>query len=528
MNQNKKKNKIHGIRVQWNIFFGMFLITMLVLIILWACQVFFINAFYQRAKTAELKSTTNEVIANLEKEDNVKIFEQLILEGDINVKIINISDFENMYTGGSGIVSATRDIGDYEILQLYESAKENGGSVSKYYTYDRHKDSFIATSGSNISIDVHGFYESEDDFESFQNDNKKIIGVEFFRGKGNPFFRNPRYVDDFLYAKLANLSDGTEVMVISDVQVTPLDSTVNILKAQLRVTSLIALFFSLIISYIVARRISRPIEKINTSALELSRGNYDTEFSGKGYTEIEQLSDTLNFTAKELKKVEQFRNEILANVSHDLRTPLTMIAGYAEVMRDIPGENTPENVQVIIDETKRLTNFVNDILDQSKLKSGIEELNIENVNITELLRGLKNRYYELSKNTSLEINLEADRDVLVKCDEKKVSQALYNLLDNAVNYTGDDNKVKIKQIINNKTVRIEITDTGKGIPKEKLPYIWDRYYRGETNHKRGKIGSGIGLSIVKSVFEAHRLKYGVESAQNKGSTFWVEFQIVYS
>ena len=351
------------------------------------------------------------------------------------------------------------------------------------------------------------------------------IGVQFFGVKPMLFMHNARYVNDFLYAKLVTLDDGTEYMVISDVQVTPLDSTIKILKTQLEVTSIIALLFTLVISYAIARNISRPIVQLNASALELARGKFDTVFSGKGYREIEQLSDTLNYTASELGRVEKFRRELLANVSHDLRTPLTMIGGYAEMMRDIPGENTPENLQVIMDETHRLTEFVNDILDLSKLQSGMEHLEPETVNLTELLESIRTRYVSLTKNDEYHIELQAEEEVSVRCDENKISQALYNLMDNAVNHTGADKTVILRQKVSERSVRLEISDSGDGIPPDELPYIWDRYYRAEGAHKRSVVGSGIGLSIVKSIFEAHKLLYGVESTAG-GTTFWVEFKRV--
>ncbi len=512
--------KVKGIRLQWRIFISMFVVAMVILLILWGCQVLFIGSFYQHAKTVELKAATNEVIANLESDQSEAIFDRIIRQGDINIRIKNMSDFENdVYTGGDSLISATHDIGDFEILRLYELAIENGGEISQYYTYDKNNQMFLSFPP-----------ERENRVPKPQNDadtvvdGKREIGVQFFKGRPGMFFRNDRYVDDFLYAKVVKMSDGNEIMVISDVQVTPLDSTVTILKTQLSFTSFVALIFTLVLSYFISKSISKPIEKLNRSALKLAQGDFKTKFSGNGYREIEQLSDTLNYTAGELGKAEQFRNELLANVSHDLRTPLTMIGGYAEVMRDIPGENTPENVQVIIDETHRLTDFVNDMLDLSKLKSGIEEIKKEPVNITKLLESISERYLNLTKNDGYVVEMQADKDIRVMCDEAKITQAFYNLMDNAVNHTGEDKKVVIRQIENTRKVRIEISDTGEGIPAEQLPYIWDRYYRVDANHKRSLVGSGgIGLSIVKYVFELHNLKYGVESNDRIGTTFWVEF-----
>ncbi len=538
MKRNKKNDKkcseatehgeqaLGGMRIRWKIFFSFFTVAMLILIVLWTCQVLLISSFYQYVKTGELKQATDEVIRHLDSDDSEDIFDRIILQGDINVRIISLSDLQSVYTGGDGVISATHDIGDFEILRLYDQAKENGGEISRYYTYDRQNDDFLNSPAPENESD-----SSTDESESSERGDtergthgRREIGVQFFPGRPG-FFRNDRYVDDFLYAKLATLADGTELMVISDVQVTPLDSTVAILKGQLEVTSVLALVFSLIVSLFVSRNISRPIVKLNDAALELAQGKFDTRFSAKGFREIEQLSDTLNYTAKELGRANEFQRELLANVSHDLRTPLTMIGGYAEVMRDIPGENTPENVQVIIDETKRLTAFVNNILDLSKLQSGFEQVKYETICVTDMLESIRNRYFHLTKNDGYTIEIQADEDAYVRCDEQKLSQAFYNLMDNAVNHTGDNKTVVIRQILTEQKVRIEISDSGSGIAPEELPYIWDRYYRaGSNGHKRAVVGSGIGLSIVKSVFELHKLRYGVESEIGKGTTFWVEFE----
>ena len=155
---------------------------------------------------------------------------------------------------------------------------------------------------------------------------------------------------------------------------------------------------------------------------------------GKGYLEIEELSNTLNYAAKELSKVESLRRELIANMSHDLRTPLTMISGYGEVMRDIPGENTAENVQIIIDETKRLTNLVNDMLDLSKLQAGAQEINSSSFNITEEIEHIIARYDKLLTNKDFTIQFQYDKPVFVKADIIKINQVIYNLINNAINY----------------------------------------------------------------------------------------------
>ena len=212
-------------------------------------------------------------------------------------------------------------------------------------------------------------------------------------------------------------------------------------------------------------------------------------------------------------------------MSHDLRTPLTMISGYGEVMRDIPGENTAENVQIIIDETKRLTNLVNDMLDLSKLQAGAQEINSSSFNITEEIEHIIARYDKLLTNKDFTIQFQYDKPVFVKADIIKINQVIYNLINNAINYCGDDHKIYVRQLIEKDRVRIEVMDHGDGIEKEQLPYIWERYYKVDKTHVRSKIGSGLGLSIVKAILELHKAEYGVISKRGQGTTFWFKLPL---
>jgi signal transduction histidine kinase len=321
------------------------------------------------------------------------------------------------------------------------------------------------------------------------------------------------------------LKDGRTISLTFYAMITPVDSTVTTLQLQLLIITVIMILAAVLLAVIISKRIAKPIEQINLSAKALARGDYDTEFRGTGYLEIEELSDTLNTAAEELSKVERLRRELIANVSHDLRTPLTFIYSYAEMMHDFPDEVTPEQSQIIMDEAKRLNALVSDMLDISLLEAGAVKLNKEWYNLTESLRDTINRMNELFKKEGYRVEFEYAEDVLVLADEVKITQAVYNLLLNAINHSGVDKGVLVRQIKQAGCVRIEVTDRGPGIKSSDLPHIWERYFKVDHKHKRPMLGTGLGLSIVRKVIDLHGGGCGVESEEGKGSTFWFELEL---
>ena len=323
-----------------------------------------------------------------------------------------------------------------------------------------------------------------------------------------------------LFTGNITLNDGSEALLLIGSMISPVDATVETLRTQLICISIIMVLSCALLAILISRNISKPIVKINKSAKELAHGNYQVYFEESGYREVSELAATLNYAAKELSTVENLRKELIANVSHDLRTPLTMITAYSEIMRDLPGENTSENVQVIIDETTRLTALVNDMLDLSKIQAGSDSIKTEEFNLTESINTILMRYAKLVENDGYHIDFLYDDDVFIEADEMKMSQVIYNLINNAINYTGENKRVTIEQPVRDDLVTISITDTGKGIAKEEIPYIWERYYKVDKTHKRSAVGTGLGLSIVKGILEMHHAKYGVKSELGKGSTFY--------
>ncbi|MGN1346619.1 MAG: ATP-binding protein [Eubacteriales bacterium] len=333
--------------------------------------------------------------------------------------------------------------------------------------------------------------------------------------------------ENVIYVKLIPM-ESTELLFLLNTELLPLESTVETLRVQLILISGILFAAAVVLALFLSSRLSKPIRKMSEEASKLALGNYNVNFDGGNCTETVTLSTTLNRAAYELSKLDKMQKDLIANVSHDLRTPLTMIAGYTEAMRDLPGEATPENMQIVIDETNRLTSLVNDMLEVSRYQGGTQTLKVTRFNFTEVIRTTLERYGKLREKDGYTIRFEADRDVFVEADEGRILQVVYNLINNAVNYTGEDKTVLIRQTVQNEDgeekVLTEVIDTGIGIPEEDLPLVWERYYKVNDFHKRANMGTGLGLSIVKNILLLHGAEFGVNSRPGAGSNFWFKLK----
>lgn len=461
----KKARKPMRLGFQIALGFGVFILIIAVL--LWVFQIALLGPFYRAIKTAEVKRTAETVVKNLELDDEQmdELLRELSFDTRVNVVVC-----------------------------------DELGSLHSNFFYS-HKESPLYTALTRKPAQQRMFLS-----ELFTQVN--LTGGELLEsyGEGTVF-----------YSKITRTGGGEYRMVLLESEITPVDSTVDTLKVQLVCVTLVMLLLGGLLALAISKSIARPLAEINETAKLLGQGNYDVRFHEGGSREVSELGHTLNYAAEELSQVENLRRELLANVSHDLRTPLTMIQGYSEVMRDLPGENNPENAQIIIDETRRLTDLVNDLLDLSRLEAGVIKLDPTHFNLTESIRAILHRYDKMADHS---FPFYAEQDVFVTADELKISQVIYNLVNNAITYAGEEKVITLRQTVENGFVRISVTDTGEGIPPEKLKDIWSRYYKVEKEHRRAQVGTGLGLSIVKNILDLHGGTYGVESEVGIGSTFW--------
>ena len=551
--------KISKVSIRWKIF-SIFLIFAIVLIgALWFFQIVYLNDFYKMIKKQETEEVMEQVEYILKNSsDPAEEIDELAASHNLGVFITD-SEGNSLYVAEYISNSQMSSLPKFMFALFYDQAVANGGSAviefkgSEMQHKIEKQGIFDTTSPANDSTDdadENSDTEDADDANDDEDDDEetsdsstsstKEMAVTGLQGVGKIEYTIPPdsekdegqfrqnigndMAESVIYVQIVDCNGTEEVIMVNSV-LTPVDATVSTLKAELKIITAIIIVIAFVLAAMTAKSMSSSLIKLNDGAKKLAAGDYSVKFNAGDYMEVAQLSDTLNYAATELGKTDSLQKELIANVSHDLRTPLTMIKGYAEVMRDIPGENTPENVQVIIDETERLTGLVNDMLDISKLKAGTISIQPEEYNFTESVRHVLERYNKLREVEGYTIDFVYDGEVNVYADEQKMYQVLYNLVNNAINYTGDDKKVTVIQKFADNVLRLEVKDTGDGVKQEDIPYVWDRYYKDKTAHKRALQGTGLGLSIVKNVLELHGAKYGVSSTPGQGATFWFELTI---
>ena len=368
---------------------------------------------------------------------------------------------------------------------------------------------------------------SDSEREFWKNVHDGIVDrITDFDGKSLQYVTGNVYT----YAELTSFasSPGAPNYLVVRYSVDLANNALNFIQRSMLVLGILVILIALLVAYSMAKKISDPLKGLTATANKMAKGNYDVKFASAEYEEIAHLSDALNYACADIKKTDGFQKELLANVSHDLKTPLTMIKAYASMIKEISGDNPEkrnQHLQVIIDESDRLAELVNDVLNMSKISSDINQINKKVFNLTDFLYGIMQKFEYLHEMQGYEFEVDIDPDLYTCADEGKIGQVLYNLISNAVNYTGEDKKVfvSLKYIKDENRIRFTVRDTGKGISKEDLPSIWNRYYRVKETHARPVKGTGLGLPIVKTILEKHAFDFGADSELGKGSVFWVDF-----
>ncbi len=328
-----------------------------------------------------------------------------------------------------------------------------------------------------------------------------------------------------LYGKQVDSNLGNLYLYVNS-SLEPVDSIMTFFKEQYVFYTFIILVMSVGISLFISSGLSKPIVKMKCSADNLAKAEYEkAHFEGSYFKEIDDLAITLNEATEKLAKVDELRKDLIANMSHDIKTPLTMIKAYAEMIRDISGdkpEKRGEHVEVIIKEVDYLDNLVTDMQELSRMQSGNYQLNMENFDLVEKVWDMISLLKGVIDENHLELHVLSEDSIIAYGDSIKLGQVIYNFLSNAIKHSEEKKQINIRIFKTEEGVRFEIEDEAGGIPEESIPYIWDRYYKIDKTFQRAQMGTGLGLAIVKAVLDNHNALYGVHSEEGKGSIFWFE------
>lgn len=302
-----------------------------------------------------------------------------------------------------------------------------------------------------------------------------------------------------------------------------LNDSLTAVYRQVVLSVAISAALGIVLTYVMTRSLLRPLSIVAKGAGQLAKGHFDIWLEVRSKDEIGQVADTFNTLAQDLKKHEETRDSFVANVSHELRSPLTSMQGLLQGIIDgtIPENERLHYLNIVLDETKRMNTLVNDLLDLTRLDSGQFPMEIAAVDVNEMIRRILITFESKIdvKNLMVEVDFQNEREE-VEADPNRLRQVLQNLIDNAIKFADYGGRLRISTMDEGEnSVLVSVNNSGEPIPRSSLPYLFDRFYKGDESHSRVKEGTGIGLSIVKTILEQHRQKIWVESDTMGGTTF---------
>ncbi|HEX2089197.1 MAG TPA: ATP-binding protein [Actinomycetota bacterium] len=289
---------------------------------------------------------------------------------------------------------------------------------------------------------------------------------------------------------------------------------------ELLVAGAIAAFIALAMARFLARGMTQPLRDMAEAARGMARGDYRQRVHTMSRDEVGRLAEAFNRMAGEMEGVERLRHDLVANVSHELKTPISALRARLENLLDGVEKPTPEILEVMLNQSERLSRLVDQLLDLSQLESGGVPLAREPVEFSSLVQRVTSDVTASRPERTVQVRSEVPPDLpMVEADPERLHQVLFNLLDNAYRFTPTGGVVTVRAARENGALRVSVQDTGPGIPAEHLPLVFERFYRADPSRSRNDGGTGIGLAIARSVVEAHGGKIWAESTVGKGATF---------
>ncbi|MBQ2897645.1 MAG: HAMP domain-containing histidine kinase [Clostridia bacterium] len=470
--------------IKFKMWINMMAVVAVLITVIWLLLIVFLQNFYEFAKEGEVKKTQRQYISILESSENIE-------------------------TAYDKIIELSRKTDNF--VEIYDHDKN---LIYSPFMYVSHNGLFGRRISANDAVTT---YAMPSVIQSMEDNGQKSHTLKL---------QSPKNGDVATIVLINTVEkNGAKFYVASRSSLLPLQDTRLIFQRFYMIIILVLLITSLILSFFFAEFVTKPITRISHAAKQVAAGNYNIILPPTGHKdEMGMLTDDFNHMTKEIAKVDSIRKDLLANVSHELKTPLTMIRGYAETIKDLTGENKEKRekqLDIIIDESERLSDLITNVLDLSQLQANKIEFENQRFNLSNLIKGLMPRY-DIFRDEGYEIETNISPEIYSSGDFARIEQVVCNLIDNAINHSDLSAPITVR-LEKKDCAYFSVTNFGEVIDEENINHIWDRYYRIDKSGKRRITGTGIGLSIVKEILTAHGFEFGVTSTKDLGTTFWIEF-----
>jgi len=293
-------------------------------------------------------------------------------------------------------------------------------------------------------------------------------------------------------------------------------------QRSLIIAAIVAVMIAIALGIIVSNLVTRPLRRLAISAQKIAQGDLNQRVAHKSDDEVGEVSSAFNTMAEQLGNKERSRKQLLADVAHELRNPLSIVQGNLEAWLDGVITPTPEQIASVYDETVLLNRLINDLRELSLAEAGQLKLHLEHVDIIELINAETVAFQARCQEKQISLSAELDKNLpMITIDRDRIRQVLHNLLENALRFTPTGGEIRVKAAADgNGAVLVSVTDSGSGIDPADLPFIFDHFYKADKSRQRGYGNAGIGLALVKRFVELHGGKVWVESERGRGSTFY--------
>lgn len=489
--------------IAWKLTAFILLLCVLLLVLVMQLSVRLLEPMYNRRVLAELNRTADYYAAILQKYD---AFVTYNADGDA---VINSALMDELRAGSSLLKGKCLDIADASCSLLIGSHQLQSGQCLLHPL--RANNAIFGEPeirwDSAAAVNLRATVFVEGDLHFILPDDSVLPGVEAKTGGRQ-------------MVVCRNIENRYSLILSTDLE--RVEQAAEVMRMQMPIIAAILLAVSVGASVALSRWFTRPIVAVSDAAREMAKGNYAVRVTPETNDELGALADNFNTMAREVERTSELQRDLIANVSHDLRTPLTLIKGYAETVRDLTGDDAEKReaqLSVIVEETDRLSALVNSVMELSRYSSGTQKPNLVRLDLAQLCEEAAGRYANLCEQNGYTLALETDEPCPVTADPDGMQRVMHNLLANAMHHIGPDGWIclRVKRLADG-AVRVEVEDHGAGIAQEDLPHIFDKYYRSRAD--AGKAGTGLGLSITKAILIQHGFAFGVDSTPGKGSTFW--------